>query len=125
MLTSQSEALSDRIECEDVPEGALVGTGVSGGVVKGVARVVRDPSGVTIEKGKILIVPSSDPDWTPLFLNVVGMVVVVGGHGALVAPEYGLPEVALVSETTRRIETGQWVRIDGTQGIVEIIDDDE
>ena len=128
VLTSEGEAPSGRIEREDVPEGALVGTGVSGGVVEGVARVVRDPSEETIEKGEILIAPSSDPGWTPLFLNAAGMVVEVGGqmsHGALVAREYGLPAVVSVSEATRRIETGQRVRIDGTQGIVEIIDDDE
>ncbi|GAA0255573.1 PEP/pyruvate-binding domain-containing protein [Haladaptatus pallidirubidus] len=128
VLTSEGEAPSSRIEREDVPEGALVGTGVSGGVVEGVARVVRDPSEETIEKGEILIAPSSDPGWTPLFLNAAGMVVEVGGqmsHGALVAREYGLPAVVSVSEATRRIKTGQRVRIDGTQGIVEILDDDE
>ena len=81
----------------------------------------------TIEKGEILIAPSSDPGWTPLFLNAAGMVVEVGGqmsHGALVAREYGLPAVVSVPEATRRIETGQQVRLDGTNGTVEIIEDD-
>lgn len=55
------------------------------------------------------------------------MAVEVGGqmsHGALVAREYGLPAVVSVSEATHRIETGQQVRVDGTQGTVEIIEDD-
>jgi rifampicin phosphotransferase len=126
VLTSEGEAPSADIEHKDVPEDALVGSGVSGGVVEGVARVVHDPSEETIEKGEILIAPSSDPGWTPLFLNAAGIVVEVGGrlsHGALVAREYGLPAVVSVPEATRRIETGQRVRIDGTQGIVEIIED--
>jgi phosphohistidine swiveling domain-containing protein len=127
VLTSEGEAPSAEIEREDVPEDALVGTGVSGGVVEGAARVVHDPSQETIEKDEILIAPSSDPGWTPLFLNAAGIVVEVGGrlsHGALVAREYGLPGVVSVPEATRRIETGQRVRIDGTQGTVEIIEDD-
>ncbi len=127
LLTSEGEAPSARVERADLPEGVLAGTGVSGGVVEGPARVIRDPSEATIEKGEILIAPSSDPGWTPLFLNAAGMVVEVGGrisHGALVAREYGLPAVVSVSEATQRIETGQRVRVDGTQGTVEIIEDD-
>lgn len=127
VLTSEGEAPSARIEREDVPDGALIGTGVSSGVVEGVARVVHDPREETIEDGEILIARSSDPGWTPLFLNAAGMVVEVGGqmsHGALVAREYGLPAVVSVPEATTRIKTGQRVRIDGTRGIVEIIDDD-
>ncbi len=125
VLTSEGEVPSFRVDRDDVPEGALVGTGVSGGVVEGVARVVRDPSKETIERGEILIAPSSDPGWTPLFLNAAGMVVEVGtrmSHGAIVAREYGLPAVVSVPEATRRIETGQRVRVDGTRGIIEILD---
>ncbi len=127
VLTSEGEAPSADIERADVPEDALVGTGVSGGVVEGTARVVHDPAEETIETGEILIAPSSDPGWTPLFLNAAGIVVEVGGrlsHGALVAREYGLPAVVSVPEATRRVETGQRVRIDGTRGTVEIMEDD-
>jgi pyruvate,water dikinase len=127
VLTSEGEAPIASVDREDVPGGALVGTGVSAGVVEGVARVVRDPAEETIERGEILVAPSSDPGWTPLFLNAAGMVVEVGGrmsHGALVAREYGLPAVVSVPEATRRIETGQRVRIDGTRGTVEIVDGD-
>ena len=47
----------------------LVGTAVSAGVVKGTARVVRDPSEGSLEPGEILVAPSTDPGWTPLFLK--------------------------------------------------------
>jgi phosphohistidine swiveling domain-containing protein len=128
LLTSDGEAPSAEIEREDVPDDALVGTGVSGGVVEGTARVVHDPAEETIEKGEVLIAPSSDPGWTPLFLNAAGIVVEVGGrlsHGALVAREYGLPGVVSVPEATQRIETGQRVRVDGTRGTVERLDQSE
>nr|WP_304450099.1 PEP-utilizing enzyme [Halomarina sp. PSRA2] len=90
-----------------------------------VARVVRDPSEETIEKGEVLVAPSSDPGWTPLFLNAAGLVSEVGGrirHGALVAREYGLPAVVSVPDATRRITTGQRVRVDGSTGRVELIE---
>lgn len=125
VLTSEGEAPSAQIQRGGAPDGALVGSGVSGGVVEGTARVVHDPTEETIESGEILIAPSADPGWTPLFLNAAGMVVEVGGrmsHGALVAREYGLPAVVSVPEATQRIDTGQRVRVDGTNGTVEIIE---
>jgi pyruvate,water dikinase len=125
VLTSDGEAPRPRSRRDDLPEGTLVGTGVSAGVVEGVARVVRDPTRETVESGEILVAPSSDPGWTPLFLNAAGMVTEVGGqisHGALVAREYGLPAVASVPEATRRIRTGQRIRVDGSRGTVELLD---
>ncbi|WP_224332611.1 PEP/pyruvate-binding domain-containing protein [Haloprofundus halobius] len=125
ILTSEGEAPTPTVARDDVPAGALVGTGVSGGVVEGVARVVRDPTVETIERGEILVAPSADPGWTPLFLNAAGMVVEVGGrmsHGALVAREYGIPAVVSVPRATRTVQTGQRIRVDGTRGIVEFVD---
>ncbi|WP_458208879.1 PEP/pyruvate-binding domain-containing protein [Haladaptatus sp. NG-SE-30] len=125
VLASDGEALSGESEREDIPAGALMGTGVSDGTVEGVARVVRNPSEERIEKGEILVAPSSDPGWTPLFLNAAGVVVEVGGqmsHGSLVAREYGIPAVVSVRNATRKIQSGQRIRVDGTNGIVELLD---
>ncbi|WP_233738230.1 PEP/pyruvate-binding domain-containing protein [Halocatena pleomorpha] len=125
VLTSEGDAPSARIDRTAVPDDALVGTGVSAGSVDGIARVVHDPTTETVKSGEILIAPSADPGWTPLFLNAAGMVVEVGGrmsHGALVAREYGLPAVVSVPNATHRIETGQRVRVDGADGTVEILD---
>ena len=125
VLTSEGEVVRGSTERETISEGGLVGTGVSSGVVEGVARVIRDPSVATVEPGEILVAPSTDPGWTPLFLNAAGLVSEVGGsvsHGALVAREYGLPAVVSVPEATKRIRTGQRIRIDGTRGTVERLD---
>ncbi|WP_233204293.1 PEP/pyruvate-binding domain-containing protein [Halegenticoccus soli] len=125
VLTSEGEAVRGQVDRGMVPEGALVGTGVSSGVVEGVARVVRDPAAATVERGEILVAPSTDPGWTPLFLNAAGLVSEVGGsvsHGALVAREYGLPAVVSVPDATKRIRTGQRIRLDGTRGTVELLD---
>ena len=50
--------------------------------------------------GEILIAPSTDPGWTPLFLTAGGLVMEMGGansHGAVVAREYGIPAVVGVA----------------------------
>ncbi|MEX1019625.1 MAG: PEP-utilizing enzyme, partial [Litorilinea sp.] len=61
----------------------------------------------------------TDPAWTPLFLVAGGLVMEVGGlmtHGSVVAREYGIPAVVGVDRATERLQTGDTVRIDGTQG---------
>jgi pyruvate,water dikinase len=42
-------------------------------------------------------------------------------HGAVVAREYGIPAVAGISMATKRIKSGQMVRVDGTHGIVSVL----
>ena len=120
--------LSDGTEPEtlirsDAPEGALVGSPASVGVVSGPARVILDPAGAHLEPGEILVAPSTDPGWTPLFLTAAGLVMEMGGsmsHGAVVAREYGLPAVVGVPDATSRISTGDWVTVDGAAGSVVV-----
>lgn len=102
----------------------LVGDGVSPGVAEGVVRVVRDPRGVRLEPGEILVCPATDPGWTPLFLTAGALVMEVGGmvtHGSVVAREYGLPAVVGVHEATTRLKTGQRVKVDGSAGRVVVM----
>ncbi|MCO4769553.1 MAG: phosphoenolpyruvate synthase [Deltaproteobacteria bacterium] len=110
----------------DVPDGALAGTAASAGVVEGIARVVRDPRTEVLHKGEILIAPFTDPGWTPLFINAAGLVMEVGGlmtHGSVVAREYGIPAVVCVPDATAAIKTGQRVRLNGTEGWVQVLED--
>ena len=83
--------------------------------------MVLDPAGAHLEPGEVLVAPSTDPGWTPLFLTAGGLVMEMGGansHGAVVAREYGIPAVVGVPDAISRITTGQRVRVDGTNGIV-------
>ncbi|WP_277554047.1 PEP/pyruvate-binding domain-containing protein [Halobaculum limi] len=125
LITSEGEI--PQADRPDVDEHTLVGTGVSGGIVEGVARIVDDPATTTLRSGEILVCPSSDPAWTPLFATAAGLVTEVGGsltHGALVAREYGLPAVASVTDATTAIRDGQRIRVDGDAGTVELLDDE-
>jgi len=104
-------------------DGALAGSPASAGTVTGPARVVLDPVGAHLEPGEILVAPSTDPGWTPLFLTAGGLVMEMGGsnsHGAVVAREYGIPAVVGVPEATSRIETGQLITVDGASGLVTV-----
>jgi len=102
----------------------LEGLGVSPGVVEGVARVVRDPSDEALRQGEILVCNTTDPSWTSYFLIAAGVVIDVGGplsHGAIVARELGIPCVINTVDGTRRLRSGDRLRIDGSGGRVEIL----
>ena len=107
----------------EVVEGSLSGTPASAGQVTGKARVILDPVGARIEHGEILVAPSTDPGWTPLFLTAGGLVMEMGGsmsHGAVVAREYGIAAVVGVADATRVIQTGQTITVDGSAGTVVV-----
>jgi pyruvate,water dikinase len=104
----------------------LSGVGVSAGRVQGRARViVRSDSQEQIMPGEILVAPSTDPGWTPYFLNAAGIVMDLGGllsHGSIIARECGIPAVVNVGSATRIIRTGQLLHVDGTGGRVHLLD---
>lgn len=104
----------------------LPGVAVSPGVVTGRARVIlQADAGERLQPGEILVAPYTDPGWTPYFLAAAGLVVDVGGllsHGSVVAREYGLPAVVNVGHATRLIQTGQTIRVDGSRGVVTLLD---
>ena len=95
-------------------------------MVEGAVRVVFDPNASGLQPGEILVCPGTDPAWTPLFLTAGGLITEVGGmmtHGSVVAREYGIPAVVGVHEATTRLVTGQRIRLDGTSGTIELLDD--
>jgi phosphohistidine swiveling domain-containing protein len=105
----------------------LRGSPASPGRVTGPARVIRSPHGARLEPGEILVAPSTDPGWTPLFLTAGGLVMEMGGvmsHGAVVAREYGIPAVVGVAGATDRIATGDRVTVDGSAGVVSLVEPD-
>ncbi|HYK94683.1 MAG TPA: PEP-utilizing enzyme [Candidatus Dormibacteraeota bacterium] len=105
--------------------GALRGTGASPGVVRGTARVVHDADEFgRIVPGDIIICPSSNPSWVPIFAIAGGLVAIRGGllsHAAVVAREFGLPAVVGVRDAMQTIRDGQQVEIDGTSGAVRLL----
>ena len=124
LMTSEGEVLSGTYEGQDAPEGALLGTPVSAGVIEGRARVIVQPEEGSLAKGDILVAPFTDPGWTPFFASASGLVTEIGGqmtHGSVIAREYGIPAVVGVEEATKRIQDGQWIRVNGSEGYVEVL----
>lgn len=122
-MTSEGEIITSRATVR-TPAGSLVGSPVSAGTVEGRARVVLKLEEANLNKGDILVAAYTDPSWTPLFPLAAGLITEVGGlmtHGAVVAREYGIPAVVGVDGATKKIADGQWIRVDGTQGTIEFI----
>ncbi len=102
-------------------EGTLRGAPASPGIVTALVRVILDPHDARLSPGEILVAPSTDPGWTPLFLKASGLVMETGGamaHGAIVAREYGIPAVVGVLGATERIKTGSRITVNGTTGTI-------
>lgn len=105
--------------------GQLSGTPISNGVATGPVKVLHTPDEKPVEPGDILVAYTTDPGWTPLFVNAAAVILEIGGvlqHGAVVAREYGKPCVAGVDRVTERLKDGQLVEVDGSRGIVRVIE---
>jgi pyruvate,water dikinase len=103
----------------------LTGFAASPGVAEGRARViVRTVQLGELEDGEILVAPSTSPSWTPVFGRIAAAVLDSGGimcHAAIVAREYGLQAVIGTGSATKRIKTGDLLRVDADSGVVEIL----
>jgi pyruvate,water dikinase len=116
-----SDGTEPSLPTESTDGAVLRGTPASAGQVTGRARVILDPTGARLEAGDILVAPSTDPGWTPLFLSAAGLVMEMGGamsHGAVVAREYGIPAVVGVPSASERIQEGEQITVDGSHGTV-------
>jgi rifampicin phosphotransferase len=125
VLVSDGRAFYEGFGAETDTSNAISGSPVSPGVVEGVVHVVLDPRGTQLTPGEILVCVGTDPAWTPLFLTAGGLITEVGGvltHGSVVAREYGIPAVVGVHEATRRLKSGQRIRLDGTSGIILLLE---
>jgi pyruvate, water dikinase len=103
----------------------LNGAAASPGTVEGVARVVRSMEQIgDVRDGEILVCGSTSPAWAPIFSKIEATVTDVGGvmsHAAIVCREYGLPAVVGTGRATSQIETGQTIRVDGSEGVVTVL----
>ena len=119
---------TDRVQEWLSSDGAtpeLTGIPGSPGVVEGFARVILDASRAgELQRGEILVAPTTSTSWTPIFGTIAGAVLDVGGvmcHAAIVAREYGLPAVVGTGVGTKRIRTGDRIRLDADSGVVTIL----
>ena len=99
----------------------------SPGLVEGRARVITHADQLgEVQEGEILVATITAPSWGPIFGKIKATVTDIGGmmsHAAIVCREYGLPAVTGTGSASTTIRTGQLIRVDGTTGRVEILED--
>ncbi|MDZ7402316.1 MAG: PEP-utilizing enzyme [candidate division KSB1 bacterium] len=118
---SQSATLSANKNLKKLT-GISAGPGIATGIARILTSLIQFPM---IQPGEILVVPTTDPGWTPLFGTIRGLVMEVGGilsHGAIIAREFGIPAVTSVERATERIPNGARITVDGNNGVVIIHD---
>jgi len=106
-------------------DGRLTGIAGSPGVVEGTARVVMTVDQFDeVRDGDVLVCQMTNPAWVVLFTKIAALVTDTGGvtsHPAVLSREFGIPAVIGTSHATHRISTGDRLRVDGTNGVVEIL----
>jgi len=136
-LLPQTAALQFTEVCNGIPEpideekeivildGQLKGIPVSNGVVRARVRIVNKlEDAALLQPGEIMVASFTDIGWTPYFSIVSGLITEIGSplsHGAVVAREYGIPAVVGAKGAKQFLKDGDFVKLDGDRGIVEII----
>ena len=119
--------------CEDassnaVPvDGEIKGIGACPGVVRGTVRVIRDPRGIELRPGTIVVAERTDPGWIMLFPAAAGMLVQHGSllsHSAIVSRELGVPSIVSIPGLTEILRDGQNIEMDGQRGTIKILKPD-
>ena len=113
----------DATAATDVSE--IKGFAASAGVAEGPARVLKLLKDiVNLQPGEVLVCPSTNPSWAPVFTNIKAAVTDIGGltsHAAIVCREYGVPSVTGTGVATAIIKNGDIIRVDGDTGVVTIV----
>ncbi len=123
VVTSTGETIFSA--CESDKGNEYEGIPVCPGIYEGQVKILKSPEDASrLEKGDILVTKATNPAWTPLFLEIGGLITEMGGpisHGSVIAREYGIPAIAGIREATSRFKNGQKIRLNGETGKVEIL----
>jgi pyruvate,water dikinase len=104
----------------------LYAAATSPGIVEGTARVIlRERDLDQLQPNDILVTVATAVPWTPAFSIIKGVVTNAGGglsHAVLVAREYGIPACIGTREATKKIKSGDRIKVDGDAGAVYILE---
>jgi len=102
----------------------LRGTPASHGIITAPVRILNEINEIeSVQSGEILVVPRTDPGWTPIFSKIGGLITETGGilsHGAVVSREYGIPAVTNIINARKLIKNGQVITLNGFNGEVKL-----
>jgi phosphohistidine swiveling domain-containing protein len=121
------KAFAGKQAMEKGNDKTLFGLACSPGRVQGTVRVLKTiHDSQALKQGEIMVVPYTDPGWTPLFGLTAGVITETGGllsHAALIAREYSIPAVLNIPDATEKLKTGMQIELDGTSGRILILSD--
>jgi phosphohistidine swiveling domain-containing protein len=104
----------------DTLQGACPGT------YTGPARVIsQEDEFDRVQPGDVLVCPTTSTSWNILFGKIGAWVTDSGGilsHPAIIAREFGIPTVVATGKGTKMVKNGQRVQVDGTAGVVYLLD---
>ncbi len=109
----------------EIKDGDIIGDAIAPGKVVGKAKILHAPYEKPLEPGEILVAKATEPSWTPIFTNASGVLMEVGGplqHGGIIAREYGIPCVSGMVGIMKMIKDGDLLEVDGTHGVVRILE---
>ena len=113
------------IKSTNKEDNVFRGIPASQGIKSGTIRILKDIADIpTVKSDEILVVPRTDPGWTPVFSKIGGLITETGGvlsHGAVVSREYDIPAVTNIPDATSLLKTGQKVEVNGFNGEVKIL----
>jgi len=123
VITEEADGRMTAVPVVSGPDGETwTGIGAAPGRARGPARIIMHPrDGNLLQAGEVLVAPSTDPGWTPLFLRTSAIVMATGGylsHGAIVAREYGIPAVVNLPGVLTELRNGDVLTVDGDGGQV-------
>jgi pyruvate,water dikinase len=120
-----SHGLLPKLRLEASSPNVILGMPGSAGCTEGVVRLLDRPEdGNELRPGEILVASQTNIGWTFLFPRAAAIVTDIGAplsHAAIVARELGIPAVVNCADATKRLQSGDRVRVDGDQGIVEVL----
>ena len=123
LVEKEAENLEQAMVEENLKE--LSGKSAFPGKVRGIARVVLDPSNVKeFNSGDILVTSMTRPEYLHLIQKSSAFITDAGGmlcHAAITAREIKKPCVVGLEMATRNIKDGNEIEVDAYSGIVKII----
>jgi phosphohistidine swiveling domain-containing protein len=107
------------------PEDVVKGLPAAAGIAEGIARVVKSPEEFDqVKQGEIMVCIMTNPAWVVVFTKLAAVVCDAGGvlaHPAIVSREFGIPAVVGTTNASQRINTGDRIRVNGSVGVVDIL----
>ncbi len=101
-------------------ETLVVGHSVGNRIGHGDCNVIKDVHDIhKFKEGEVLVTDMTDPDWEPIMKIASAIVTNRGGrtcHAAIISREMGIPCIVGTLNATEKLETGEEVTVDCSQG---------